>query len=125
MGDINSSPDDQPIEVPFPGPPGFIDPPYLQLVGRGYTDAWTLRPGNRPGYTCCQEKDLLNRKSEHDERIDVIFSFDVPDRVRKARVLGSRIWNKTRPPGPRRWPSDHGSVAAELQFESVRRIPGN
>jgi hypothetical protein len=119
VGDINSSPEDEPIVVPPPLPPGFppvIIPPYIQFVGSGYTDAWTLRPGNRPGDTCCQDKDLLNHKSELDERIDVIFSLDVPVRVKKARVLGNRVSGKPRPPGERLWPSDHGSVAAELQF---------
>ena len=47
---------------------------------------------------------------------DVIFSFDVPNRVKKARVLGTRVSDKTPPPGQGLWPSDHGSVAADLRF---------
>ncbi|MBW2287033.1 MAG: hypothetical protein JRG90_04330 [Deltaproteobacteria bacterium] len=119
VGDINSSPDDPLIFVPAPIPPGFppvIVPPYTQFVGSGYTDAWDLRPGSAPGFTCCQDDDLLNHQSQHDERIDVIFSVDVPNKVKKARVLGSRVSDKTSPPGHGLWPADHGSVAATLEF---------
>ncbi len=119
VGDINSSPDDELIFVPAPLPPGFpsvIVPPYTQLIEAGYTDAWTLRPGNLPGYTCCQDKDLANHQSVLDERIDTIFSVEVPNKVKKARVLGARVSDKTAPPGHGLWPSDHATFAAELQF---------
>jgi hypothetical protein len=105
VGDINSSPDD---EVGFP--------PYAQFVAAGYTDPWDLRPGNEPGFSCCQEADLSNQQSILGERIDVIFSFEVPNSVKKARVLGTKIPDKTPPPGIGLWPSDHGSVAAELRY---------
>jgi hypothetical protein len=119
VGDINSSPDDDPILVdpPIPGFPDEIVPPYTQFVGSGYTDSWNLRPGDEPGYSCCQADDLSNHESELVERIDVIFSIDVPSKVKKARVLGAKVSDKTPPPGLGLWPSDHGSVAAELQFE--------
>jgi hypothetical protein len=120
VGDINSSPDDELIFVPVPPFPDFppvIVPPYTQFVGSGYTDNWDLRPGSVPGYTCCQDDDLLNHKSQHDERIDVIFSVDVPNKVKKARVLGSRVSDKTSPPGHGLWPSDHGTVVASLEFD--------
>ena len=119
VGDINSSPEDPPIVVPPPLPSGFppvIIPPYTQFVGSGYTDAWDLRPGAIPGYTCCELDDLSNQQSIHDERIDMIFSIEAPNKVKKARVLGSKVSDKTSPPGHGLWPSDHGSVAAELQF---------
>jgi len=126
VGDINSSPEDPFIPGPLPLPPPFNDgivPPYTQFVGAdyfpgaGYTDAWDLRPGAVPGYSCCQAEDLLNHQSEHSERIDVIFSIDVPNKVKKARVLGSKVSDKTGTPADGGlWPSDHGSVAAELQF---------
>jgi hypothetical protein len=110
VGDINSSPEDSPDAFP-------IDPPYAQFVTAGYTDAWDLRPGDEPGYSCCQLADLSNQESILNERIDVIFSIEVPSKVKKARVLGAKVSNKTPPPGLGLWPSDHGSVAAELQFE--------
>lgn len=123
VGDINSSPDDPIIPNPTqpnPLPPPFdllIIPPYTQLVASGYTDAWTLPPGAVAGYTCCQADDLSNQQSVLDERIDVIFSLVAPSKVKKARVLGAKVSDKTPPAGQGLWPSDHGAVAAELQFE--------
>ena len=67
------------------------------------------------GASCCQLNDLSNHQSELDRRIDVIFTSTEPNRVRKARVLGDRVSDKT--PNYGLWPSDHGSVAAELSFD--------
>jgi hypothetical protein len=120
VGDINSSPEDPIIPGPLPLPPPFdegIVPPYTQLVAAGYTDAWDLRPGAVPGYSCCQQGDLSNHQSQLRERIDVLFSKEAPTKVKKARVLGAKVSDKTSPPGHGLWPSDHGSVAAELEFE--------
>jgi endonuclease/exonuclease/phosphatase family metal-dependent hydrolase len=108
-GDMNSSQEDQVIPAPTP-----IVPPYIQFVAAGLTDAWTLRPGNVPGYTCCQQPDLLNHHSNLAERIDLIFSAEIPNKT-KARVLGDTVADKTRP--SRLWPSDHGAVVAEFRFE--------
>lgn len=118
VGDINSSPEDPFIPGPLPLPPPFdqgIPRPYQQFSAAGYTDAWDLRPGNRPGYTCCQLDDLSNHQSVLDDRIDVIFSLDVPSKVKKARVLGAKVSDKSGPFGL--WPSDHGSVGAALEFD--------
>jgi len=46
----------------------------------------------------------------------MIFSFEPPANVKQARVVGDRASDKTPPPGPRLWPSDHGGVVAGLQF---------
>jgi hypothetical protein len=132
LGDINSAPED-PI-VPNMGlkiPPfdEWIIPPYTQFVsfdpfplGGGYIDAWTLRPGANgkgkvQGLSCCQFENLSNQQSGLFERIDMIFTLEVPDKVKKARVLGGNVSDKTPPPGQGIWPSDHGSVAAGLQFD--------
>jgi exonuclease III len=120
VGDLNSSPQDEPVTGALPLLPPCsqetVVPPYMQFVDAGYTDIWTLRPGVAPGFTCCQAADLSNRLSTLSERIDVIFSLDRPRRVEQARVVGDRVSDKTRPPGPRLWPSDHGGVVATLQF---------
>ena len=112
VGDINSSPENSGTLPDLPP----LEPPYAQFVAAGYTDAWDLRPGNQPGYSCCQLADLSNQQSILDERIDVIFSAAAPVDVKKARVLGAKVSSKTQPPGQGLWPSDHGSVAAELHF---------
>jgi endonuclease/exonuclease/phosphatase family metal-dependent hydrolase len=113
VGDINSSSEDPIIDLGT----FQIVPPYTQFVGSGYTDAWTVT-GDIPGFSCCEKSDLSNISSIHDERIDVIFSLDQEDwlnKAKKKRVLGSKVPDKSAPHGL--WPSDHGSVGAELQFE--------
>lgn len=117
-GDINSSPADTVIPGPLPLPPPFdagIYPPYIQFVGAGFMDVWTLRPGDAPGPTCCQFSDLSNLQSVLDERIDMIFSAEIPAKVKKVRVVGDSVSEKSEAFGL--WPSDHGQVGAELQFE--------
>lgn len=133
LGDINSAPEDPIVVNTGPAIPPFdvlpIIPPYTQFVsfdpiflGGGYTDAWTLRPGANgrgkvQGLSCCQSEDLSNRRSSLFERIDMIFTRDAPIKVKKARILGGDASDRTPPPGQGIWPSDHGSVAAELQFD--------
>ncbi|WP_295584865.1 endonuclease/exonuclease/phosphatase family protein [uncultured Lamprocystis sp.] len=119
LGDFNSSPEDAGVPGPLPLPEPFdqgLVPPYQQLAAAGYTDGWTLRWHVRPGFTCCQAEDLLNENSQLYERIDLILSWPAPARVEDIRVVGTKHWDKTRPPAPRLWPSDHGAVAAELRF---------
>ena len=79
-------------------------------------DTRVLRPGKLPGYICCQAPDLLNRQSALFQRIDMLFSFEYPTKVRHAEVLGATVSAKTPPPGHGLWPSDHGALIAELQF---------
>ena len=74
-----------------------------------------LRPGSVPGFSCCQADDLSNHQDANDDRIDMIFSLDALTKVKKARVLGAKVSDKSGPFGL--WPSDHGSVAAALEFD--------
>lgn len=108
VGDINSSSKDPIIVVNS----FTIVPPYTQLAA-GYTDVWKLRPGKSPGFTCCELADLSNATPILSERIDVIFSDEVPRTV-KANVVGAEPPDKTTP--SRLWPSDHAGVGAELGF---------
>ena len=68
------------------------------------------------GFSCCQAEDLLNRKSELYERVDLIFSLAPPRNVQEARLLGESISDKTPPIAFGVWPSDHASVATRLQY---------
>lgn len=118
VGDMNSSPEHEPVPGPLPLPEPFdqgIFPPYMQFVDAGYTDIWTLRPGAVPGFTCCQDADLSNKRSKLSERVDMIFPLERPASVKQARVVGAHASDKTLPPGPRLWPSDHGGVVAGLR----------
>ena len=116
VGDINSDPDD-PYPSPTTGP--FLTP-YQQFVSgqsfqgapisNAYKDVWAGKYGQRPGLTCCEAADLRNRVSDHDRRVDMIFSLDEPDWIR-ARALNTRPRDKTE---SGLWPSDHATVVAEL-----------
>jgi endonuclease/exonuclease/phosphatase family metal-dependent hydrolase len=128
VGDINSAPGDT-IPVP-PYPPVLPSPPFpaglpmlapyqvFTQIG-GFTDAWTLRRhAPDEGYSCCQAENLLNRRSELYERIDMIFSLTPPSRVLDMKLLGTNKGDKTRPPGNGGlWQSDHAAVAAKLKFD--------
>lgn len=113
-GDINSAPTHEAI--------GPIAPPYQQFANgltiygeqafAPMTDAWTLRPGNSEGFTCCESADLLNETSTHDVRYDVIFTLPAPTKV-KANVMDAESTDKT---SSGLWPSDHASVIAELTY---------
>ncbi len=111
-GDINSTPVDQILQV---GPPYNIAivPPYMQFVLSGYTDAWTLRPGNPPGFTCCQAENLLNLDSILSDRRDVTFSKEMPYGMVMVNLVGNEETDKT-PSGL--WPSDHAGVVTRMQF---------
>jgi len=110
LGDMNSSPVQ---EDPTPK----IITPYKQFTAAQYSDIWDLRPGDLPGYTCCQDESLQNRKPSLEERIDMIFAVDDPENTKKIRVIGDNASTKTDPGhGSGLWFSDHASVAATLQF---------
>lgn len=110
-GDLNSSPEDAPVLVGQT----LIIPPYQQFTTDArFIDAWILRPGNAPEFTCCQLEDLANHQSLLTERIDMVFTSNAPRKV-KARLVGQRVADKTRP--ERLWPSDHAGVVAELTFD--------
>jgi hypothetical protein len=123
VGDFNSDPRDPVFPVPAPLPAFLGVPPYLQVTGAGFTDAWTQRPGTTSaqgaplvGLSCCQDADLGNHQSVLYERVDLIFSSPRPLKVKDARLLGEAVGDKTLPKGHGLWPSDHASVAATLQF---------
>jgi len=113
VGDLNAWPDDEVTMI---------------MEGAGFADMWARRIFGRrdPGFTCCQDPDLLNFRSALDERIDYIyvrndkggelpFTLAVP---LSARVIGDNIRDKTKTK-PRLWPSDHGGVRATLIIPSL------
>jgi endonuclease/exonuclease/phosphatase family metal-dependent hydrolase len=104
VGDFNSSPD-------HPNINGTFGTPYQQFENEGYLDTWSLRPGKPEGYTCCYDE-YLDVPAELYERIDMIFTDTLPDKV-KANVVGNE--NKdSRPSGL--YPSDHAGVVSTMEF---------
>jgi endonuclease/exonuclease/phosphatase family metal-dependent hydrolase len=117
VGDFNSDPNDEP-------PAPFLTP-YAQItsglaidgspVSMAFSDTWLLRAQDRPGLTCCEDGDLLNATSDHDRRVDIIFSKSAPDNVNASKVLNTSPDDKT---ASGLWPSDHATVDAMLQFRN-------
>ena len=87
----------------------------VQLAAN-FVDVWTLKRGNLPGLTCCQAEDLLNRKSELYERIDLILTQQEPLKVKSIKVIGDKSSTKTRRGKNGLWFSDHAAVAAKLKL---------
>jgi hypothetical protein len=107
VGDTNSSPND---------PPSGLPTPYMLFDMAGFYDVWDLRPGATAGLSCCQLEDLSNKVSMLNQRIDHIYTREMPSKVKEVRLLGEVAADKTRPPGRGLWPSDHASVAGRLQY---------
>jgi endonuclease/exonuclease/phosphatase family metal-dependent hydrolase len=119
LGDFNSSPEDEPTDLIIsPYPTYQIIPPYQIIVHEdvGFADVWDtnlFKFFDPNGFTCCQDKDLLNTWSLLDERIDIIF-FRGPSFLPLAFVTGRvPIFPLFLPPN---WASDHGGVFGKLIF---------
>ena len=109
VGDMNSDPNE-----PAYGP--GIPTPYMLFAAAGFYDVWNLRPGATTGFSCCQAEDLANRVSMLNQRIDLIYTREMPRKVKEVRLLGEVAADRTRPPGRGLWPSDHASVATTIQY---------
>ena len=87
----------------------------------GFTDSW-LRPlFTPPGLTCCQDDDLLNPISKFDQRVDFVFTRDMPqERQASTIVLGRNVVGdeETDRTLSGLWPSDHGAVVATFVTSS-------
>ena len=91
--------------------PTRATPSYGMITGAGFVDSW-LRPGLVPaGLTCCQSETLDNPVTAFNQRIDFIFTRNMP---RPMQVIGRDVVGVAaadRTPGGL-WPSDHGGVVA-------------
>jgi endonuclease/exonuclease/phosphatase family metal-dependent hydrolase len=83
---------------------------YQKLIDAGFIDAWTEERGSDPGFTCCQDPNLLNAQSKLDKRIDLVLLRGAVD-VQDIGLVGANPVDRT-PSGL--WPSDHAGVAAIL-----------
>jgi len=85
---------------------------YQLLLSAGFKDAWKERHPSLPGYTCCQDEDLLNPTSLLSTRVDlVLYRGDIS--VRDIKLVGEKPSDRT-PSGL--WPSDHAGVVAGLRL---------
>jgi len=67
---------------------------------------------DRPGFTCCQDENLLNRAPKLFVRIDLV-QFRGAFSPKQATVVGNTPRDKT---ASGLWPSDHAAVAATLRI---------
>jgi endonuclease/exonuclease/phosphatase family metal-dependent hydrolase len=88
---------------------------YDSMTAAGFTDSW-LRPGGAPpGLSCCQNDSVSNKLSTFDQRVDFIFTRNMPTSVPAGSlvlarsVVGDQRGDRT-PFGL--WPSDHAGVVA-------------
>jgi hypothetical protein len=102
VGDFNSD--------VYGADPTRATPTYPTLRAAGYADSWIERPRRDPGLTCCEQADLLNPRPTFDQRIDFVFTRNLPRRARAVRreVVGDRIVDRR----AGLWPSDHAGVVA-------------
>jgi len=99
--------------------PTRATPSYGMIIGAGFSDSW-LRPGLVPeGLTCCQSETLTNPVASFNQRIDFIFTRNMPDQTQviERDVVGAALADRT--PGGL-WPSDHGGVVATFVVPPVR-----
>lgn len=88
---------------------------YDLITADGFQDAWLQPSQSSPGLTCCQNDLLSNPSSSFSQRVDFIFTRNMPQ-VGKASslalgrdVLGDELSDRT---AAGLWPSDHGAVVA-------------
>jgi hypothetical protein len=99
--------------------PSRATPSYGMITGAGFADSW-LRPGLVPaGLTCCQSETLDNAVAAFNQRIDFIFTRNMPSQMQVIGrdVVGAGLADRT--PGGL-WPSDHGGVVATLVIPPAR-----
>ncbi len=128
VGDLNSDPNDLPVDVPPElqvalGLPPVLYPPYQVFAGAGYTDTWTLRKGRRDsGETCCHDEALDNTHENFYERIDhVLFRGNTDDfalKMGRSDVINDAAKDKT---ASGLWQSDHGFVSASLTLKPLEQ----
>jgi endonuclease/exonuclease/phosphatase family metal-dependent hydrolase len=113
VGDLNSAPDDPVFDEPFPIDAFNETNPYDILTSSGFVDTWALLHPQDPGFTCCNEADLLNPVPTLVERIDHVLQRG--GTAYRSKVIGIDPANRT---AQDLWPSDHAGVTAALAPEA-------
>ncbi|MDH4349302.1 MAG: endonuclease/exonuclease/phosphatase family protein [Gemmatimonadota bacterium] len=88
---------------------------YNTIDNGGWTDAWKVRvpyPAEN-GFTCCQSETLLNKTSELNQRIDLLWLSDGDFRNTSIRSTVVGDWDARKTPSGR-WYSDHGGPFARI-----------
>ncbi|HLB83068.1 MAG TPA: endonuclease/exonuclease/phosphatase family protein [Gemmatimonadales bacterium] len=102
--------------------PTRVTPTYATMLAAGYRDTWVERERAPLGLTCCQQADLLNARSTFNQRIDFVFTRNLPPSTTPVRrgVVGDRRGDRT---ASGLWPSDHAGVTMTLLTPAEARRP--
>jgi endonuclease/exonuclease/phosphatase family metal-dependent hydrolase len=87
---------------------------YKNILKAGFKDSWPLIHPGDPGFSCCQDEDLLNLTSQLKERIDLVLFRGNQINVHDIKLVGAHSFNRI-PSG--HWPSDHAGVVAKLSIK--------
>ena len=87
---------------------------YKNFLKAGFKDVWALAHPGEPGFSCCQDEDLLNPMPELKERIDFILYRGSGINVNDVKLVGAHPSDRI-PSG--QWPSDHAGVVATLSIQ--------
>src|SRR5256885_15956101 len=91
------------------------------MLAAGYRDTWVERERAPLGLTCCQQADLLNARSTFNQRIDFVFTRNLPPSTTPVRrgVVGDRRGGR---PAAGLWASGHaGGTRTPLAPAGARR----
>jgi hypothetical protein len=105
MGDFNVDPAS--LELP-------LRVTYQLLINAGFSDAWRQLNPSDPGFTCCQDANLLNPNSALSFRPDLVLTRGAVS-VEDIKLVGDKPSDRT-PSDPHLWPSDHAGLLATLRI---------
>jgi endonuclease/exonuclease/phosphatase family metal-dependent hydrolase len=86
--------------------------PTYSLLTQTFSDAWSARHPNQPGFTCCQAPDLLNAQSLLSQRTDLVLTRGTLGQTAPKTTLVGDSQADLIALG--RWPSDHAGVVAKV-----------
>ena len=78
-----------------------------------------------PGFTCCQDGNLLNNDSNLSERIDLVLFRGGFNAIYSGIVGANKSDRILSPSGQNLWPSDHAGIVARLAFSIRKQIDIN
>jgi endonuclease/exonuclease/phosphatase family metal-dependent hydrolase len=93
-------------------------PTYSNLIRAGFKDAWSVTHPGELGNTWAHDEDLLNKKVNLTQRLDLVLFRDGDVGglcASDADIVGDELTDRIRPSGL--WPSDHAGVVATLRGE--------
>lgn len=111
VGDLNSDAEGEPGDASW-------TPSYDELIAHGFVDTWDeSHSDSEPGFTCCNDPDLLNLAPSFDQRIDFVLVRGRGALIERViddvdtEVLGDELDDLTE---SGLWPSDHGGLLARF-----------